>query len=214
MTPESFEVRLAQIDYVDDDGSLITSRLGFLIEDIDDTARRNGQRRFRDVNSIEDSQLDPTAAARVALFQYMIGNLDWAITGGPVDEDCCHNSRLIGMRGETTGLAPVPYDFDFSGLVGTPYAEPPATIRGGRRIFMVRNVRIRLYRGFCEHNEEAQAVAADMLARRASLLATFDETPFLGEATRQQAAAYLGEFFDDIGSPQEVARLLEDCRGS
>ena len=113
LTPESFRVRLAKIDYVDQDGHIITSRVGFFIEDVDDVAKRNGQDRLRRVNRISISQLDPAAAARLAVFQYMIGNLDWAMIASLPGEDCCHNARLIGVKGATTGLIPVPYDFDF-----------------------------------------------------------------------------------------------------
>ena len=46
-------------------------------------AKRNGLERVRGVNSIAESQLDPVAAARFALFEYMISNLDWAMTVAP-----------------------------------------------------------------------------------------------------------------------------------
>ena len=107
--------------------------------------------RFRGANHISASQLDPDAAARFAVFEYMISNLDWAMTAGQPGQDCCHNSRLAGRPGTATGLVGVPYDFDYSGLVDAPYAVPPDGIH-------VSNVRVRRYRGFCAHNEQAQAV--------------------------------------------------------
>ena len=71
----------------------------------------------------------------------MISNLDWAMTAGPAGADCCHNARLMGVEGTTgasTGLIPVPYDFDYAGLVNAPYAVPPEGIR-------VANVKVRRY---------------------------------------------------------------------
>ena len=206
LTPDSFDARLAMIDYVSEDGHAVTSRLGFFIEDVDDVAQRNEQKRLRGENRVSARQLDSKAAARFALFEYMIGNLDWAMNAAPAGDDCCHNSRLVGMKGTTTGLIPVPYDFDFSGLVNTPYAVPPPSIK-------VANVRVRRYRGFCQHNEQAQAVAADLVARRASLIAILDRIPQLDSSSRQRAANYLGEFFDHIGSPPQVAEILKTCLG-
>ena len=206
LTPDSFDARLAMIDYVGEDGHAVTSRLGFFIEDVDDVAQRNDQKRLRGENRVSARQLDPAAAARFALFEYMIGNLDWAMNAAPAGDDCCHNSRLVGMKGTTTGLIPVPYDFDFSGLVNTPYAVPPPSIK-------VANVRVRRYRGFCQHNEQAQAAAADLVARRASLIAILDRIPQLDSSSRQRAANYLGEFFDHIGSPPQVAEILKTCLG-
>ena len=205
LTPESFNVRLAKIDYTSQNGHPISTRYGFFIEDIDDVAQRNGQVRLRGVKHIASSQIDPESGARFALFQYMISNLDWAMTASqPGDENCCHNSRLIGAKGATTGLINVPYDFDLSGLVDAPYAVPPAGIN-------VSNVRVRRYRGFCAHNEQAQAVAAGLAARRASLLGILDQTPQLGEGYRKRADAYLGIFFDEIASPEKVTEMLKTC---
>ena len=42
LTPRSFRVRLANIDYRDADGRPIVSRVGYFIEDLSDVAKRNG----------------------------------------------------------------------------------------------------------------------------------------------------------------------------
>ena len=44
LTPASFRARLATIDYVDDNGDPVASRVGFFIEDKDDVGRRIGLR--------------------------------------------------------------------------------------------------------------------------------------------------------------------------
>ena len=207
LTPESFNVRLAKIDYARTDGHALTTRLGFFIEDVDDVAKRNGQERLRGVRRISASQLDAAAAARFAVFEYMISNLDWAMTAGPAGEDCCHNSRLMGPEGATgasTGLIPVPYDFDYAGLVNAPYAVPPEGIH-------VANVKVRRYRGFCAHNEEAKVFLAQISTRRDSLMAILNETPQLEDRTRRNAAGYLGDFFEEAGSPSKVADLMKVC---
>jgi hypothetical protein len=205
ITPASFAVRLAQIDYVDEKGEPITRRLGVFIEDVDDMARRQDLAESKAPDRIAISQLDPAAAARVALFQYMIGNLDWAMNAGPAGEGCCHNARLIGVKGATTGLLPVPYDFDYSGLVDAPYAVSPRAIQSG-------SVRMRRYRGFCTHNADVPAAAAAILAQRASLVAVIGTVPGLDPGTRKKAGAYLEGFFAQLESPSEIeTRLLKTC---
>jgi hypothetical protein len=207
LTPDSFNVRLAKIDYTYKDGKALTTRLGFFIEDVNDVVERNGQERLRGARRISVSQLDAAAAARYAVFEYMISNLDWAMTAGPVGTDCCHNARLMGAKGLTaasTGLIPVPYDFDYAGLVDAPYAVPPDGIH-------VANVRMRRYRGFCAHNEEAKAFLAEISTRRDSLMAILNETPQLEDKTRRNAAGYLGDFFEEAGSPAKVADLMKVC---
>jgi hypothetical protein len=75
----------------------------------------------------------------------------------------------------------------------------------------VANVRVRRYRGFCAHNEEAKSFMAQLTARRASLMAIVNETPQLEDRPRQAAAGYLGDFFDEIASPPKVADLMKMC---
>jgi hypothetical protein len=134
----------------------------------------------------------------------MISNLDWSMTASPPGEDCCHNSRLTGVKGATADFVPLPYDFDYGGLVNAPYAVPPDGIRAA-------NVRQRIYRGFCLHNAQAQSYAAEMASRRAALIAIVDSTPQLEDSTRQRADSYLGEFFDEVSSPSRVGELLKTC---
>lgn len=206
MTPRSFGVRLAQIDYYSGDAqSPSFSRVGFLIEDVDDVAERNGMVEV-ETGDFPSSRLNQEDTARVAVFQYMVGNLDWAVQAGPPGEDCCHNTRPVGAtETATSNLTPLPYDFDQTGLVSAPYAAPPAQIR-------VRSVRTRVFRGYCSHNGQTRAAAAEFLAARPRLEAVLGSITELSERRRASALAYLNGFFEDIATPEEVEdNLVEDC---
>ena len=204
LSPLSFRARLAQIDYVEDSGKTLTSRLGFFIEDLDDVARRNGMKEARVGARIPVASLSPTDAARFAVFQYMISNLDWAMQAGPANDTCCHNSRLIVPAGASL-LSTVPYDFDYSGFVDAPYAVPPEKVR-------VSSVRSRYYRGFCRHNAEALRAAAEIRGQRAAILGVIAQIPQMNEGTRRKASAFLDRSFDDIATDEAVtANLLKTC---
>jgi hypothetical protein len=207
ITPQSFNARLAQIDYVDSSGKPVATRMGFFIEDGDDMAARNGMVEEKMPDRIPVATLDYKSAARYALFQYMISNLDWAMNAGPAGAGCCHNARLIGPQGATTNIIPVPYDFDYSGLVDAPYAAPPAQIQ-------VANVRVRKWRGFCRHNAEVAPAAAAMLADQGKLMAVLDSIPDLEDGTRNKAKSYLGGFFEIISTPAGIEdKLIKNCLG-
>jgi hypothetical protein len=197
LTPASFRVRLATIDYVDQANGPVTTRLGYFIEDIDDVAARNGMRRAVTGERIVLTQLRPADAARVAMFEYMIGNIDWSIRAGPPGEPCCHNAPLIARAGAGSDFVPVPYDFDFSGLVDAPYAVAP----DGSSVLKRR------YRGFCAQSAYALAMAAVFRSQRAPLLAVLDQVP-LAEPARRKAAAYLNGFFTDIADDRKVAAIV------
>ncbi|WP_310469071.1 hypothetical protein [Sphingomonas sp.] len=206
ITPASLKARLAAIDYVGADGRPMTSRLGFFLEDPDDAARRLGLREVQAGDRIPSASLSAPHAARSALFQYMIGNLDWSMRAGPVGESCCHNYKLAGETRAPAGvLVPMPYDFDFSGLVDAPYALPPDQIQ-------VSNVRERRYRGYCKHNGEAFRAAGELRALRGALLGELDRVPGLEPGTRRKAAAFLAGFFAEIANDATVsAKLLKTC---
>lgn len=205
LTPVSLRARLARIDYRDAGGETVT-RFGFLVEDVDDAARRNGLVEI-DTMGITPPQLSPREAALYAVFQYMIGNTDWAMTVSPPGSECCHNSKLLGAAaGAADALIPIPYDFDHSGLVDAPYATPPPGLR-------LASVRVRRYRGYCLHNAEARAAAGQVVAARPRLMEALAAVPHLDGRSRERAAAYLSGFFDDVATPRDVeSNLLRTCR--
>ena len=204
-TRQSLRVRLAQVTYADT-GKAPMTELAFLIEDADDAARRSGLKEV-DSGTFPSDALEPEAAARYALFQYMVGNTDFAFTTGPDPEDCCHNSKLFGAsKHAREALVPVPYDFDNAGLVDAPHAFPNAALP-------IDSVRTRLYRGLCIHNEEVTRQLPRFVARRADVLAELDAIAQLDARSRTAMRSYLEGFFDTAGDPQEVRRkILSRCR--
>ena len=204
LSPTSFRARLATVDYQEPTGKAVVSRWGFFLEDIDDVARRNGMTRPVLGARIQASLLERRQAARVGLFEYMIGNLDWSMRAGPEGEPCCHNSRLIAPKGVTT-LTPVPYDFDYSGLVDAPYAVPPEG-------FPINNVRNRYFNGYCRLNAETLAAAAEFRAKRPEIEALYRTIPGMSDRTRAKALAYIASFYQVIATDDSVTtKILKKC---
>lgn len=206
VTPLSHRVRPAEVTYRTGPADKGTTRFGFLIEDADDLARRN------DLDELEVgpgvgiriSQLDPRATARAAVFNYMLGNLDWGFFQGPPGEPCCHNAHLLAGQKATaetaTAIKPVPYDFDMSGLVDAPYAGPPPGVK-------VDRVTQRQYRGYCFTNGELPAVFAEFKANKARLMAVINDEPRLNPDFKGKTTRFLEGFFATIDNP---ARLEAD----
>ena len=99
----------------------------------------------------------------------MIGNLDWSMQAGPAGRRLLPQQPADRAAGAAL-FVPVPYDFDYSGLVDAPYAVPPEG-------FTVRASRPRYYRGYCRHNAEALAAAAEFRAQRPAIEAMFAQIP-------------------------------------
>lgn len=205
LTPESFKVRLLRVTYLDK-GDEFRTKWGFFIEDVDDVSRRLNRHELI-IGSVAPNALEPRAAARFALFQYMIGNTDWDMIAGPAGSDCCHNVKLVSADSEMrTDLIPVPYDFDNSGLVDAPYAVP-------NHILPIRYVTQRHYRGFCSLNQLVIEEAEAFRHARPEMEAALSTIPGLSAEHRRKMLRYLGDFFEDIATPAAIERnLLSDCR--
>jgi hypothetical protein len=207
LTPLSFRVRLAEIDYVETGSdSVRIHRHGFLVEDADELAGRNALHDVK-VEKIDRGMLNADATARSDLFQYLIGNQDWSDVMGAAGTNCCHNIKLLAAAKDSrTDLMPVAYDFDSSGLVNPPYALPPAGVP-------IRNVRTRYYRGYCQFNAQVTAAAQEALAKRGELMAAVDATPALTSRGKNSARQYLEAFFGDISDPAHLQQqIIGHCR--
>ncbi len=204
-TEESFRVRLARVTYIDTDGEMETvTRYGLLLEDADAMAARNGYDEL-EVPGVQPDQMHRAALIRFELFQYMIGNTDWDPFAPEPGDDCCHNTVPIGSLRDFVVL-PVPYDFDFAGLVNAEYALPNPRL-------LIRTVRHRRYWGLCRPPEEIDAALPAFQERREAVLELARSIPGLTPASVRDATDYIEEFYETIGNPNRVEReLVRKCR--
>lgn len=205
VSERSFRIRPLSIRYVDSaDSSTDGPHFGFLIEDDSDLAGRNQLGKL-DIAKPRVDQLDPLQTSRFALFQFLIGNTDWAVLSGPTPEHCCHNSELIGPKSAATVFA-VPYDFDSSGLVDAHYAAPNPALP-------IRSNRERLFRGFCAHNPSLEAARRELLALEPRIGQLLSEESRLTARNREAAQAYLARGFEILRDDAAFARnVMEKCR--
>jgi hypothetical protein len=212
ITPLSFRVRGADITYRSSGADKGVTRFGFLIETVDDMARRNGRAELKALTQqVSSTQLAARPQARAALFQLMISNLDWEFLASHAGEPCCHNVKLIGAPkaapATASGVIPVPYDFDYSGLVDAPYAKPPEGLEA------VSTVTDRFYRGYCAPAAEVNAAADEFRAHKGEILSLVRDETRLSEANRTKAARFLEGFFAILDDPALFERkVLKRCR--
>jgi hypothetical protein len=134
LTEESYKVRMVNITIRDNELRVPDIEMtGFLIEDDKLLAKRIGAKSYDKVVYSQDSCTD-NSMDRLAMFQYMIGNTDWYVNTG-------HNTDVFKYKSDGA-LFPVPYDFDFSGVINTIYAKPSKEIP-------IKQVRQRYYKGSC-----------------------------------------------------------------
>lgn len=208
LTDYSFRVRPLQVDYVDSkNGKSVDNRFAFLIEDDSDVAKRNGLQKV-DVAKLHVGQLEPQTSGLFALFQYMVGNVDWAALQGPDPAECCHNVKLIGPKPFEAGdhAVPLPYDFDSAGLVDAEYAAPPAGLP-------INSITQRQYRGYCVHNATLEEARRLLFEREADFLALLGNEERLTPKSGKKATRYLQKYFDIARNPKKFqSYVIERCR--
>jgi hypothetical protein len=205
LTDVSFRVRPLDITYIDSRGGKANGpRFAFLIEDTDDMARRNGLKRDR-AAKFAIGDLDALALSRLMIFQYLIGNTDFAVLSGPREDACCHNTRVVGS-GDPQARIAVPYDFDSAGMVAADYVAPHESLP-------IKRVSERLYRGFCRHNHTLAAAREEFLAQRTAIFELIEDEPRLNAKRRRELTRYIEEFYATLNSEYGFQREIgAKCR--
>jgi hypothetical protein len=125
----------------------------------------------------------------MSVFQYLIGNTDWSVWA-------LHN--VVLLREDNTALpVVVPYDFDWCGLVGAPYAKPAEHLP-------IASVTERLYRGYCRPDADLQPVLEEFRLRRDEIYQTCRDVPFLKEKELGQVIKYIDQFYKVLDNPRAI----------
>ena len=133
ITPQSFRARLVRVNLSDLKNKKMTSPVyAILLEDEKQMAKRNNMLLVK--RKIKPQQTVAEPFLRTAVFEYLIGNTDWSV-------EFLQNIKLIAADSLAKPVA-VPYDFDLSGIVNSPYAKPAPELE-------LNSVRQRRYRGYC-----------------------------------------------------------------
>jgi len=194
LTPRSFRPRLAKVTYVDSaTNEPIETRNGILMEHEDDVARRMEGEIIEQTGALF-ADVDMKQMLETAVFEVFVGNTDWSVAA-------LHNIRLV-RRPDFTVLT-VPYDLDFSGLVGTRYSTPDPRLP-------IRSVKERLYRGPCVPLTELEPIFAPYHAQKEAIIKLYEETPGLDGRYRKDAIAFIEQFYKMLDSPRDLKWMFVD----
>lgn len=201
LTPKSFAVRLMRITYVNIENEKSRTKLGFVIEDGDAVAKRNGMK-LADVGLLTRDYLEQEQESLIHVFEYMIGNTEYSVMRPEPKKNCCHNIDLMAPKGVSL-YTPLAYDFDFSGFVNAPYAEPNPRYR-------LPTVRVRLFKGRCEYNEQLQSTIRYFHEKKDRLYQIIDEQDLLTSISASHVRKYIDTFYERIAEPADVEKWLID----
>lgn len=199
LTDLSHKVRLLRITYVDSASKKVeTTRWSFVIEDPAHLAARAGGRIIKQKGAIADD-LDPSQSALAFSFLYFIANTDVSFNG-------LHNGEIIALADGRN--VPVPYDFDFAGVINAPYAGVDPSLP-------IKSVRTRLFRGYCAHVDAYPAVFDLFREKRGAIEALYTDSigKLLAPGAVKNSLSYFNDFYETVRTPEQARRrVLSDCQ--
>jgi len=197
LTDTSFRVRVLRLNYVDTEKNKKTiSQYGFFIEPTDVLAERLKMIPLKKV-TLTQKHIIPDIMTRAAIFNYMIGNYDWAIPNQ-------HNVLILkstDISANQMAIA-IPYDFDFTGFVN-PYYALPVEETG------LKTIRERLFTGMCRTREDFKKEIMNIARRKAELLRVINDFQYLSPRSKKDLTSYLEEFFTLTESKSGMENLVE-----
>ncbi len=182
LSDKSFQVQLANICYQTNKGKAYDISFGFLIEDSDEMAARlKGQ--LLEGEEMQHQTIHAAQYQLMTVFQYMIGNTDWSIKNG-------HNVKMLQIA-DANAPIPVPYDFDYAGLVDAPYAVPPS-------ILPIKNVRERYFQWRGKDTKGLQETLHYFKTKKEKVLDIVQNCKLLSKESRRDMLQYLESFYEKI----------------
>lgn len=198
LTPFSLRARLVKATFRGPDDKIkflkpANPLTGFLLEPAEQAAKRNGMKMVEQ-NGLSPQFLMPSDYNLMAVFQYFASNTDWGVQHR-------HNIELVSPA-PTLSPIPIAYDFDHSGMVDAPYAEPPEMLN-------LSSVKVRIYRGTCLPSLEPLEPVFELFRnRRKEIEALYQDFPGLSAGYRKFALRFIDQFYNVIDNPKRAEMVF------
>lgn len=197
LTDLSFRVRLASINYFNTDRGKDERGYGaFFIEHVDSLEERLRAEQVKD-RYVLPSRYNLRELCMAEMFQFFLGNTDFSFFVS--EDECCHNAKVFAPRGATSGLFPVPYDFDLAGLVDTAYAAPPPD-------YPITSVKHRMYRGIEVGHDVFWETVRLYIKKREEIYELWENFELLDHKYRAKALSFIDEFYNIFDQERKTKR--------
>jgi len=200
ITPHSYRVRLVRLSIIDTGKSNKMTEDWAFLQEPDElmTLRLKGKMIANDALSM--SGVNPEVINSLSMFQYMIGNTDYSVTGR-------HNLQILALNsGNPSGFLPVPSDFDYSGLVNADYAVPSEALG-------TNSVQERYYLGPCRPKQVHKETIQELARFEDEIMEYIKDFEYLDDTGKVDAIEYLDGYFNESKESWFIDRkIASTCR--
>ena len=192
LTDKSLRVHL--IDFTLQDATQKTETIqntGFIIEHREEIIKRLNAVK-NDLRCLPVDMLSPNDYTLFQVFQFMIGNVDWLIAN-------CKNAEVVQMQDKT--IIPIPYDFDYTGMVNPDYAKPSLK-------FKQKFVTDRYFIGQKKELEDLLPTLALFKKKKDTFINIINSFEQLPKKERKAMVKYLQSFYKILDRPSQVKDIF------
>ncbi|MEA3462337.1 MAG: hypothetical protein U9R49_10690 [Bacteroidota bacterium] len=195
LSPYSFNTRLVRLKIIDtgrknkerEDWAFIIEPEAMMVERNNCMSIKNDKLSLRTVNK---EWMD-----RVAFFSYMVGQSDFSVTGR-------HNLKILTPKEYgPTGFIPVPYDFDYCGLVNAEYAIPGEPLG-------IESVTERYFLGACRSDAVYAKTIEWMDSYQDEIRDLIMNFEYLEEGEKKNLMKYIDGYFRESGQKYFLGRNI------
>lgn len=199
LTENSFEVQLAQVIYQDTKGQVAPiNQWAIVLENNKEMADRIGG----NIMKTKDNNLraiDADQYRLLTVFQYMIGNTDWNLSKR-------HNIKLVQLHDGQSAPIPVPYDFDYAGIVDAPYAHPHPQLP-------IQTVTQRLFQWRGKNAAGFEPTLEHFRTNKKAIFELCQHFPAIDAKQKTEMMNYLASFYeiiDQAGNGEDLMALFQE----
>jgi hypothetical protein len=194
----SFQVKLVDVTYEDSKGQFPTiQKTGFIIEPLEELANRLSCTIVPDNKAI--ASIHKEKYKLLTVFQFMVGNSDWNFSKR-------HNVRMLACEGNSSPI-PVPYDFDYSGMVNADYAKP-------HPMLPIEKITERLFQWRGNIEEDFSETIKVFEESKNKFAEIYENTPQLSSESKVEIKEYFNQFYETVSSAENIKAEIRKARSS
>ena len=186
VTQKSFRARLIKVKLDDNKNKKpVAPFYGMLLEEEKQLAERNNVMAIN--KKLRPEQTETNSFLTMAVFEFLIGNTDWSV-------QFLQNIKLLAADSNAVPVT-VPYDFDMSALVGSPYAKPAEELN-------LSTVYERRYRGYCIFDmKKFDEIIALYNGLKKDIYNLYSNCLLLDKKYIKSTLKFFDEFYETINNP-------------
>jgi hypothetical protein len=184
ITPLSYRVRLVKLSIIDTGRDNEVTEDWAFIQEPDELMALRLNAMMIENDKLSMPTMNPEVMNSLSMYQYMIGNPDYSVTGR-------HNLNILTYKEYgPEGFIPIPYDFNYSGLVNAEYAIPGEALG-------TSSVRERYYLGPCRPEEVHNETIQELSTFKDEIMAYIKDFEYLDDSDKADMIGYLDSFFKE-----------------